>query len=280
MPLGTELSIRGLYRQFGEKSVLRGIDLDIRPGEFVAIVGKSGSGKSTLLRLIAGLDTPSTGDLEVEGQPLSGLNTAARVMFQDARLLPWKHVLDNIGLGLRGNWQPRAKELLGQVGLSDRAREWPGVLSGGERQRVALARALVSHPTLLLLDEPLGALDALTRIEMQGVIERLWLTHRFTAVLITHDIEEAIALGDRVALIEDGRITLDEPVLLPRPRPRGSPEFAALKDRILHRVLGDSPLRAAIPFPITERVEERIELRPFSPDRIKVPTVIIPTHGC
>jgi sulfonate transport system ATP-binding protein len=160
-------------------------------------------------------------------------------MFQDARLLPWKHVAANIGLGLTGSDAPaRARGALSQVGLADRAHDWPSVLSGGQRQRVALARALVHTPRLLLLDEPLGALDALTRIEMQQLIETLWREQGFTAMLVTHDVQEAVALADRVLLIEDGRLTLDERIRLPRPRSRGNAAFAAVEDRVLRRVLG------------------------------------------
>lgn len=235
---GTHLRVDGVEKMFNVKSVLRGIHLEITPGEFVAVIGKSGCGKSTLLRLLSGLDAPSAGSVRVDGVPLSKLNTAARLMFQDARLLPWKRVVDNVGLGLRGNWKQDALNALDQVGLRDRADEWPSVLSGGERQRVALARALIHRPPLLLLDEPLGALDALTRIEMQQMMEGLWRSHGFTAVLITHDVEEAVALADRVVLLEHGRVALDLAVPLSRPRQRGSAEFAALKDQLLHRVMG------------------------------------------
>ena len=231
------LLMRNLTKHFGDKHVLRGIDLDIRRGEFMAVVGKSGSGKSTLLRLIAGLDTAELGAISVGHNALNGSNHEARVMFQDARLLPWKHIIDNVGLGLRGNWKGQALEALDHVGLRDRADEWPSVLSGGERQRVALARALITRPPLLLLDEPLGALDALTRIEMQQLIERLWLEQGFTAFLITHDVEEAIVLSDRVVLLEDGVIAQDVEIALPRPRARGEAEFAALKDQILRHIL-------------------------------------------
>jgi sulfonate transport system ATP-binding protein len=159
-------------------------------------------------------------------------------MFQDARLLPWRRVLENVGLGLQGNWRPLATEALAHVGLTDRADQWPRVLSGGERQRVALARALLTRPPLLLLDEPLGALDALTRIEMQALVERLWHEDGFTALLITHDVEEAVALADRVVVIQQGKIGLEVPIPLPRPRRHGSVEFAALKEQILNQVLG------------------------------------------
>ncbi len=235
---GIRLELLGLKKKFGYAEVLRGIDLDVEPGEFVAIVGKSGCGKSTLLRLISGLETPSAGSVLVNGQALSGLNQETRMMFQDARLLPWKRVLDNVGLGLKYGWQKRARQVLHQVGLAERAHDWPAVLSGGQRQRVALARALVAAPSLLLLDEPLGALDALTRIEMQRLIENLWQEQRFTALLITHDVEEAVAIADRVVLIENGKIVLNLPVALPRPRHRGSAVFASLKEEVLNRVMG------------------------------------------
>lgn len=235
---GTSLTARNLEKTFGAKKVLKGVNLDIKPGEFIAIVGKSGCGKSTLLRLLAGLDTADGGTIEIDGTPIKGLNTIARVMFQDARLLPWKRVLNNVGLGLPGDWKQSAQQLLAHVGLEDRENEWPTVLSGGEKQRVALARALIHRPPLLLLDEPLGALDALTRIEMQQLLENLWREHNFSALLITHDVDEAVALADRVVLIENGQISFDLTIHLPRPRQRGSAEFASLKGRILNRVLG------------------------------------------
>jgi sulfonate transport system ATP-binding protein len=235
---GSTLTALRVEKSFGTKTVLKGINLEVRPGEFIAVVGKSGSGKSTLLRLFAGLDTPDEGIIRVDGANLTRINGVARVMFQDARLLPWKRVLDNVGLGLSGDWKPRAHATLAQVGLEDREREWPAVLSGGEKQRVALARALIHRPPLLLLDEPLGALDALTRIEMQQLLENIWQEHGFTALLITHDVDEAIALADRVVLIENGTIALDVAINLPRPRHRGNAQFAALKGRILNHVLG------------------------------------------
>jgi sulfonate transport system ATP-binding protein len=234
---GVDLKILELTKAFGEKKVLQQLDLEVAPGEFVAIVGRSGCGKSTLLRLIAGLETPSSGGVLIDGEPLRKLNQSARMMFQDERLLLWKRVLENVGLGQRGDWGPQAMWALEQVGLVDRANDWISLLSGGQRQRVALARALVSQPRLLLLDEPLGALDALTRIEMQRLIEHLWQEQQFTTLLITHDVEEAVTLADRVVLLEAGGVELDIPIPLSRPRHRGDPMFAALVERILERVL-------------------------------------------
>ena len=238
---GMALALQGVAKAFAGRPVLHDLDLAVRPGEFVAIVGRSGCGKSTLLRLLAGLEAPSAGRIALDGRDGDDAATrraALRVMFQDARLLPWKRVLDNVALGLPGpDARERAREALAQVGLAERAADWPAVLSGGQRQRVALARALVHAPRLLLLDEPLGALDALTRIEMQRLIEGLWQRHGFTALLVTHDVGEAVALADRVLLIEDGRIGLDERLRLPRPRSRGDAACAALEERILRRVL-------------------------------------------
>ncbi|MBB3102369.1 aliphatic sulfonates ABC transporter ATP-binding protein [Azomonas macrocytogenes] len=235
---GTALNIEKIGKAFGTRQVLTDIDLHIPAGQFVAIVGRSGCGKSTLLRLLAGLDTPSSGRLLAGKTPLAKVREDTRLMFQDSRLLPWKRVIDNVGLGLSGNWRPRAAQALEAVGLADRAQEWPAALSGGQKQRVALARALIHQPRLLLLDEPLGALDALTRIEMQQLIERLWQQHGFTVLLVTHDVSEAVAVADRVILIEEGRIGLDLIVNLARPRHRGSANLAALEAQVLDRVLG------------------------------------------
>jgi len=231
--------LRGVGKRYGERQVLSDFDLSIERGSFVAIVGRSGCGKSTLLRLVAGLEEPSSGVLEKRAADGGSLDT--RIMFQDARLLPWKSVLQNVMLGLGRGARDDARAVLAEVGLLERANDWPAQLSGGQRQRVALARALVHRPQLLLLDEPLGALDALTRIEMHALIERLWREHRFTALLVTHDVHEAVALGDRILLIEAGRIALDQPVALARPRARASAGFAALEEHVLQRVLKTGP---------------------------------------
>jgi sulfonate transport system ATP-binding protein len=234
---GTRVQLRGLTKRYGQRDVLRGAGLDIAPGEFVAIVGRSGCGKSTLLRLLAGLESPTQGSVRIDGEDTHGLREDTRIMFQDSRLLPWRRVWDNVTLGLAPGRTAQAADMLVQVGLADRAEDWPAKLSGGQRQRVALARALVHHPRLLLLDEPLGALDALTRIEMHQLIESLWLRHGFTALLVTHDVQEAVSLADRVILIEDGHVALDVAVPLARPRSRADAAFAALESRVLARVL-------------------------------------------
>jgi sulfonate transport system ATP-binding protein len=234
---GTHVSISNLGKSFGGTTVLQDINLEIRPGEFVAIVGKSGCGKSTLLRLLSGLETPTHGTIKIDGDPLVGLNSRARMMFQDSRLLPWQRVLDNVALGQRSKGRQYGEWALQQVGLGDRTHDWTTVLSGGQRQRVALARALVTQPPLLLLDEPLGALDALTRLEMQQLIHRLWQEQQFTAVLVTHDVEEAVHLADRILVIEQGRISLDLTVGLSHPRTLGSPALSEIKAQVLSQIL-------------------------------------------
>jgi len=238
---GAEVKLQGLTKSFGDHRVLRGIDLAIEPGQFVAIVGRSGCGKSTLLRLVAGLDTATSGSIALD-QQTTGWRDVVRLMFQESRLLPWQRVVANVAVGLthapdRQSQRDQAAAALREVGLAGRENAWPSVLSGGQKQRVALARALVSHPRLLLLDEPLGALDALTRIEMQELIERVWQQKGFTAVVVTHDVSEAVALADRILLLDDGAVMLDVAVDLPRPRRRGDREAAAIEGRILERLL-------------------------------------------
>ncbi|QYY30176.1 ATP-binding cassette domain-containing protein [Cupriavidus pinatubonensis] len=240
-PGGVALHVQQVIKRYDGREVLHRIELTTAPGEFVAIVGRSGCGKSTLLRLVAGLECADEGAITLDAQPARTLQQDIRVMFQDSRLLPWKRVLENVALGLPRERREEAAAVLAQVGLRDRADAWPARLSGGQRQRVALARALVHHPRLLLLDEPLGALDALTRIEMQGLIESLWRRLGFTALLVTHDVSEAVALADRIVLIEDGHIAMDERVALPRPRQHGSAAFAQIEERVLRRVMQHTP---------------------------------------
>ena len=236
---GLPLSIRGLRKSFGDNEVLRGIELHIPAGQFVAIVGKSGCGKSTLLRLIAGLEKVDSGSIGF-GQDIQPEDI--RVMFQEPRLLPWARVLANVEVGLgrdraSGDAHARAEKALIEVGLADKRDQWPAVLSGGQKQRVALGRALVSRPRVLAFDEPLGALDALTRISMQRLLERVWRDQGFTAILVTHDVAEAVALADRVLVIDEGRIAHDVTVNAARPRQRGSAELAGLEGSILSHLL-------------------------------------------
>jgi sulfonate transport system ATP-binding protein len=224
--------VRALDRTFGARAVLEGIDLDIARGEFVALLGRSGSGKSTLLRAIAKLDRGVVGSGELDVAP------DRAVVFQDARLLPWLRVIDNVILGLHGkNAREKALAALTEVGLRTRASAWPVELSGGEQQRVALARALVHEPKLVLADEPFGALDALTRIRMHELLRELCARHRPAVLLVTHDVDEAIGLADRVIVLEDGRISADQPIELPAPRSHRDPGFLAHRESLL-RALG------------------------------------------
>jgi len=216
--------LRGLSRSFGETAVLRDLDLDIAPGEFVVLLGRSGSGKTTLLRTLAALDTAPAGQVSIPA--------ARAVVFQEPRLLPWKRVWRNAVLGLPRAGRAEADAALAEVDLSHRADAWPSTLSGGEAQRAALARALLRRPQLLLLDEPFGALDALTRLKMQELVLSLWRRHRPALLLVTHDVDEAVALADRVLVLEEGRIAVEEIIDLPRPRPR-SGAFEAVRRRLL-----------------------------------------------
>jgi sulfonate transport system ATP-binding protein len=219
-------SVRGLTRRFGGRIVLDNLDLDIGRGEFVAMIGRSGSGKSTLLRALAGLDRDVTGSLEVPG--------TVAVAFQEPRLVPWQRVLANVALGLRVPEPARAAAVaLDEVGLTERAAAWPLTLSGGEAQRASLARALVRSPSLLLLDEPFSALDALTRISMHRLVLTLWERHRPAVLLVTHDVDEALGLADRVLVLRDGRIAHSSTISVPRPRDRDHPSLAALRLRLL-----------------------------------------------
>ena len=219
---------REVGRRFGDRTVLAGIDLAVEPGEILVIVGQSGCGKSTLLRAIGGLDDGYDGAIDVDGRVGFG--------FQDARLLPWARVWENVVFGLAGSRaerRTRAAAALRDVGLDAHADAWPATLSGGEAQRVALARALTRDPAVLLLDEPFGALDALTRLRMQALVVGLWQRRRFAIVLVTHDVEEAILLADRIAVLDGGTVADVLDVDLRRPRSRRDDRFESLRVRIL-----------------------------------------------
>lgn len=230
---GSLVEMRGVSHAYDEALVLEGIDLSVEAGEFVSLIGASGSGKSTLLRLLAGLETATAGAVRVEAESAEPI---VRVMFQEDRLLPWQRVLENVQVGTRGR-KDEAERLLDAVGLSGKERAWPSDLSGGQRQRVAIARALLQRPNLLLLDEPFGALDAITRVEMQCLLESLWQQDRPTVILVTHDVEEALALGDRVLVLGEGIIRHDVPVPLSRPRHRGDPFIASQKEQLLDELI-------------------------------------------
>ncbi|MCC3358920.1 ABC transporter ATP-binding protein [Bacillus sp. REN16] len=227
------IELKNVAKSYGENEVLHDINLSIEQGSFTAIVGRSGCGKSTLLRIIAKLEEASRGELAFSGEEAK--EPKIRVMFQDDRLIPWKSVLHNINLGAVN--KEVAKESLEKVGLIEKKSDWPDQLSGGQKQRIALARALASNPDILLFDEPLGALDALTRIEMQNLIEGLWEQQKFTSLLVTHDVTEAVRLADRVIVIDKGVIQLDQEIDLPRPRVRDE-KFTHYEKKILDQILG------------------------------------------
>jgi sulfonate transport system ATP-binding protein len=239
---GLAVVARGVGRGFGSRTVLHGLDLSIGFGEFTALLGRSGTGKSTLLRILGGLDADYAGDVLVPQR--------RAVVFQEPRLIPWQRVLPNVALGLRpgkdgrGGLRQHGLDALAEVGLTSHAHAWPVTLSGGEAQRVALARALVREPELMLLDEPFGALDALTRTKMHGLLQDLCARHRPAVLLVTHDVDEAILLADRAMVLADGKIRLDVPVGLARPRARGHPGFIALRSRLLSELgVAEPPLR-------------------------------------
>ncbi|WP_393062730.1 ABC transporter ATP-binding protein [Streptomyces sp. LN549] len=217
--------VRGLRRVFGDRAVLDDLQLDIARGEFVALLGASGSGKTTLLRILGALDGADRGEVLVP--------EARTIVFQEPRLVPSKKVLANVTVALPRSRSAHGLRALAEVGLDGHAEAWPATLSGGEAQRVALARALVREPELLLLDEPFAALDALTRLKMQDLVGELCRRHRPAVLLVTHDVDEAVRLADRVAVLRDGRLVTDETVEVGRPRDPGDPAFAALRRRLL-----------------------------------------------
>ncbi|WP_404295324.1 ABC transporter ATP-binding protein (plasmid) [Microvirga sp. RSM25] len=222
------VKVRRLRRRYGERTIVDGVDLDIGRGEFVALLGRSGSGKSTILRALAGLDHDIPGSGQVDTPD------AISVVFQDARLLPWKKVIDNVTLGLNGRAsRERALKALGEVDLAPRATAWPMQLSGGEQQRAALARSLVREPEFLLLDEPFGALDALTRLRMQALLLDLCARHQPAVLFVTHDVDEAIHLAQRILILDQGRFTVDLEVNLPSDRRQRELRFAQLRAQLL-----------------------------------------------
>ncbi|GAB3762712.1 sulfonate transport system ATP-binding protein [Nocardioides ginsengisegetis] len=230
--------VRGHSRSFGKTQVLRSIDLAVRPGEFVALLGRSGCGKSTLLRSLARLDQAPADEVAINGR--------TSVAFQEPRLLPWRRVHENVALALLNTPERRerdqlAEQTLAEVGLSEKLGSWPRELSGGQAQRVSLARALVSNPSLLLLDEPFSALDALTRIEMHQLVIELWRRHSMAVLLVTHDVDEALALADRLVVMDEGRLAQSWQITQPRSdRPPSHPEIAGARAEIL-RALGVKP---------------------------------------
>ncbi|MDR4317084.1 ABC transporter-like protein [Niallia circulans] len=228
-----KIELKEVAKSFGTNEVLSNINLSLEQESFTAIVGRSGCGKSTLLRVIAKLEQPSKGSLLFSGE--EEREPKIRIMFQDDRLLPWKNIIQNIELG--ADKENDAINSLERVGLMEKKKDWPDQLSGGQKQRIALARALASNPDILLFDEPLGALDALTRLEMQNLIEEIWQQRRFTSLLVTHDVTEAVRLADRVIVIDKGIIQLDEIIELPRPRERND-KFTYYETKILNQILG------------------------------------------
>lgn len=241
---GFRLEVRGVRHAFELRGrdlpVLEDVDFVAEPGEFVALLGPSGCGKSTLLRLVAGLEPPSEGSILADGEPILGTDPSRIIMFQDPTLYPWRTVRANAGVGpeARGTLKrdaARIDEALSLVGLSHFASAYPHELSGGMAQRASLARALVNDPHILMLDEPLGKLDSLTRLTMQRELSALWQREGFTALLVTHDVEEALLLADRVLVLSDrpARILADLRVEVPRPRRRDDARLVALRSEVL-----------------------------------------------
>ena len=200
------INLYHVQKSFGEKVVLQDISLEIEAGQFVVIVGKSGSGKSTLLRLASGLEKPTSGDITFNDIPIKNSPAKATMMYQDSRLLPWKSVLNNVGLGLRGNWQAEAEKTLEHVGLLPFKDEWPSKLSGGQQQRVALARALMHNPSLLLLDEPLNNLDMRHSVQIMKTLRKLVDELGKTVVIVIHDINFASCYSDEIVALKDGKV--------------------------------------------------------------------------
>jgi sulfonate transport system ATP-binding protein len=242
-PAPARVSLRGVERTFGTHTVLREVDIEIEPGEVVALLGSSGSGKSTLLRLIAGLDRPTGGRIEIDGDAVRGIDPRCAVVFQEPRLLPWRSLAANVEYGLppgtaRSKGADAVRHWLGVVGLSDFGAHYPRQVSGGMAQRAGLARALARRPRVLLLDEPLAALDALTRLRMQDLLDAVQQEAGTTTVLVTHDVDEAVILADRVLILRadttgGARIAATHDIAIPKPRDRGDPRITALREQLL-----------------------------------------------
>jgi NitT/TauT family transport system ATP-binding protein len=241
---GSEITLREVSHRFdldgAPLPVLDHIDVKVARGEFVALLGPSGCGKSTLLRLVAGLEKPTSGEILADGAPIAGPHPSRVVVFQDPTLFPWRHVWDNVALGLEAQGllksrRGRVDQTLRLVGLQNFAKAFPHQLSGGMSQRVALARALVNDPAVLILDEPLGKLDSLTRLTMQGEIVHLWRDAGFTVLLVTHDVEEALLMATRVIVLSDrpASVKADIRVDKPYPRHRDDPDLVARRREIL-----------------------------------------------
>ncbi|MCI2020687.1 MAG: ATP-binding cassette domain-containing protein [Lentilactobacillus buchneri] len=237
MTKGINININHILKKYDQNVILDDVNLKIEPGEFVAIVGKSGCGKSTLLRIISGLESTTDGSVYFDNSKQKGLTEDTKIMFQNSRLLPWKNLIDNVKIGISKENDTKAIGALKNVGLADKKDAFPAKISGGQAQRVSLARALASSPELLLLDEPLGALDALTRVEMQNLIQKIWLKEKFTAVLVTHDVSEAVYLADRVILIQDHKIAMNKKIVDKRPRNRVSEHFVGETNEILSAIM-------------------------------------------
>lgn len=238
---GINIHINKLEKKYGDSIVLDNIELTIEPGEFIAVVGGSGSGKSTLLKLISGLEEPTSGTIYLNGSKVDGINLDTKNIFQEPRLLPWRRVIDNVKIGAENKSDKAALKALRDVGLEHKARQWPMVLSGGEKQKVSLARAIAGGAKLLLLDDPFSSLDPLAKVEMEGLIEQLWLNEGFTVVLVTYDISEAVTLADRVIVIDKGKITLDTKITLNRPRYKNS-DFHYFEEKVLNQVMSKNKI--------------------------------------
>lgn len=245
-PAPARVSLRGVTRTFGTHTVLRDVDIEIEPGEVVALLGSSGSGKSTLLRLIAGLDGPTGGRIEIDGEAVRGIDPRCAVVFQEPRLLPWRSLSANVAFGLtagtgRSKGAAAVQHWLDVVGLTNFRDHYPRQVSGGMAQRAGLARALARRPSVLLLDEPLAALDALTRLRMQDLLDTVQQEAGTTTVLVTHDVDEAVILADRVLVLRTeatggAGVAAEFDVAIPKPRDRGDPRITALRDQLLEEL--------------------------------------------